>query len=99
MYYLYSLLALLLLPIYAFREVLIDFIIDLLPLVNPLLNYYYNVLLVVVYYLIKYSCYITIYKKLISNILIDLFIYYIYKNYRLLDNIVLDRGSLFTSYF
>jgi hypothetical protein len=55
----------------------------------------YNIILVIINQFIKYSLFIPIIKKLTSNRLADLFIYYIFKDYSILKGIIINKGLLF----
>ena len=59
----------------------------------------YNSILVVVDRFTKLTRYILTRKTIDIPELANLFVYYIYKDFRYLKGIILDRGSVFTSKF
>ena len=74
-----------------------DFITNLLP--SKYRNYIYNAILVVVNRYIKILYYILIIKKINAIKLTKLFFMEITLKFGILDSIIIDRGSIFTSTF
>ena len=59
----------------------------------------YNIILVIVYRLMKEGNFILVRKEIDLKQFIYIFLYYIFSKYRILDNIITDRVKLFTLVF
>ena len=80
------------------QEISVDFIIRLLEL-QIFNDKKYNIILVIICRLTKYTLYILITKRLIVEGFTILFLEYVFRPFELPDSIVSDRDNLFTNKF
>ncbi len=76
---------------------MLDFIIGLL--LSRFKGKIYNLILVIINKYIKIAYYILIIKEINATKLVELFILYIVKDFKILASIILDRGLVFISKF
>ena len=82
-----------------FKSILIDFIIDLLPSIDKTIGRTYDSLLVIIDRYTKTTKFILYFKTTSAEDIVELFIKYQFKDYRILNNIISDRNIRFISKF
>ena len=76
-----------------------DFIVKLPKSQEPLMGAWYNSILVGLYRLTKYAYFLLHMESAMVEDIVYIFMRTIVANYRLLDEVILDRDKLFTSHF
>ena len=82
-----------------FESISIDFITDLPPSINKTIDRTYNSLLVIIDRYTKTTKFILYFKTTSIEDIAELFIKYQFKDYRILNNIILNRDIYFISKF
>ena len=80
-------------------SVIIDFIVKLSKFKDPVSNISYNSILVIIKHFTKYSKFIFANKSHLTKDLIDIIIRKVINNYRLLNEFIIDKGTIFALQF
>jgi len=94
-YIFYELMKLLDILIYVWKLIVLDFIIKLLFLINPIISIKYNVILIIINKFIKYIYFLLWRIIVIAKNVVYKFIWIIIANYEIFDEIISNKNKFF----